>query len=326
MDTRSGQIATICECIDHCFVFTIWCEDFAKFFDEEDIVAGLDRGAELMGEATRLMSFVALRKLDDFLRGAKSKPDDLVAGDFGIDVPGVLAGIAETFLTGNEREKVNKGVAHLTENLALDDSMEGEDVARQLLRMFKDASIDHTRGAHDYRDLLRALFTVQPVAALNEMFAGDAESVKAGVRLAETLTRRRASPLDGVPPEVLIAWCRLDPDTRYPIAAGVGSLFKKDNHATPLQWSPLAPLLLQNAPDPAAMLSFFVKRLYPNSWSGSWATEMESRFRLLAQLDVGDNTELRATRKDVLDRLRSQIEEARVRETAEDKQRNARFE
>lgn len=77
MDTRSGQIATICECIDHCFVFTIWCEDFAKFFDEEDIVAGLDRGAELMGEATRLMSFVALRKLDDFLRGAKSKPDDL---------------------------------------------------------------------------------------------------------------------------------------------------------------------------------------------------------------------------------------------------------
>lgn len=124
MDKRSAQIATICEYISHCFAFTIWCEDFAKFFDEEDIVGGLDRGAELMAEATRLMSFVALRKLDDFLRGAKSKPDDLVAGDFGIDLPGVLAGMAETFLTGNEREKVNKGVAHLTENLALDDDSE----------------------------------------------------------------------------------------------------------------------------------------------------------------------------------------------------------
>ena len=124
MNKRAAQIATICECIDHCFVFTIWCEDFANFFDEEDIVVGLDRGAELMADATRLMSFVALRMLDDFLQGTKSKPDDLVAGDFGIDVPGVLAGISETFLIGNEREKVNNGVAHLTENLALDDDSE----------------------------------------------------------------------------------------------------------------------------------------------------------------------------------------------------------
>jgi hypothetical protein len=74
------------------------------------------------------------------------------------------------------------------------------------------------------------------------------------------------------------------------------------------------------------MLSVFVKRLYPNSWGGSWATEMEGRARLLEQLDVCDNADLRAARKDVLDRLRSQIEEARVREAGEDKQRNARFE
>ncbi|MGY3585534.1 hypothetical protein [Bradyrhizobium sp. USDA 4350] len=134
MDKRSAQIATICECIDHRFAFTIWCEDLVKFFDEEDIVGVLDRGAELMAEATRLMSFVALRKLDDFLRGAKSKPDDLVAGDFGIDVPGVLAGVAETFLTRNEHENVNKGVAHLTENLALDDDSE-VDLQEILIRL-----------------------------------------------------------------------------------------------------------------------------------------------------------------------------------------------
>ncbi|MET4030383.1 hypothetical protein ABIB94_001118 [Bradyrhizobium sp. JR7.2] len=203
---------------------------------------------------------------------------------------------------------------------------EGEDITRQLLRMFKDASTDYTRGAHDYRDLLRALFTVQPAAALNEMFTGDAKSVRAAVRLVETLTRGRASPLDGIPPDTLIAWCRIDPDTRYAIAADVGSLFKKDGHAASLQWSSLAPLLLQNASDPAAMLSLFVKRLYPNSWGGSWATEMESRFRLLEQLDVDDNADLEAARKHALDRLRSQIEEARVREAAEDRQRNARFE
>lgn len=158
------------------------------------------------------------------------------------------------------------------------------------------------------------------------MFTGDEASVKIGVRFVETLTRRRASPLDGVPPPTLIAWCNTDPESRYLIAATAGSLFKKDNNGAPLHWTALAPLLLQSAPDPTTMLSVFVKRLYPNSWGGSWATEMEGRARLLEQLDVCDNADLRAARKDVLDRLRSQIEEARVREAGEDKQRNARFE
>lgn len=196
----------------------------------------------------------------------------------------------------------------------------------RLLRMFKDASPDYTRGAHDYRDLLRALFNAQPAAALNEMFTGVAKSVRAAVRLVETFRPRRASPLDGIPPVALISWCRIAPDTRYAIAADVGSLFKKDSHAALLQWSSLAPVLLQNASDPAAMLSLFVKRLYPSSWGGSWPIEMESRFRLLEQLDVDFNADLEAARKHALDRLRSQIEEARVREAAEDRQRNARFE
>jgi hypothetical protein len=120
MDDRTAQIAMICECIDHCFAFAIWCEDFVKFIDPEDMVAGLDRGADLVSDATRLTSFLALRKLDDFLRGIKPKADDLIASDFGIDVPSVLGDIGETFLTTAEREKINKQAAHLTERLTLD--------------------------------------------------------------------------------------------------------------------------------------------------------------------------------------------------------------
>src|ERR1700719_1716190 len=99
MNDRSAQIATICECIDHCFAYAIWREDFGKFLDPEDMVAGLDRGAELVADGTRLMSFLALRKLDDFLRGTKPKADDLIASDFGIHVASVLGDVGETFLT-----------------------------------------------------------------------------------------------------------------------------------------------------------------------------------------------------------------------------------
>ena len=91
MESHSAQIATICECIDHCFAFAKWCEDFAPNLDPEDMVAGLDRSAELVSDASRLMSFLALRKLDDFLRLTKAnKSDDLIGADIGVDVLAVL--------------------------------------------------------------------------------------------------------------------------------------------------------------------------------------------------------------------------------------------
>jgi hypothetical protein len=124
MDDRSAQIVTICECIDHCFAFTSWCEDFATFLDPEDLVAGLDRGADLMSDATLLMSFLALRKIDDFLRDTKPKPDDLIAADFGIDTHSVLGDVGETLLATDERDKINKCAAHLTESLTLDSDNE----------------------------------------------------------------------------------------------------------------------------------------------------------------------------------------------------------
>ncbi len=124
MNERSAQIATISECIDHCFAFSIWCEDFAPYLDPDDMIWGLDRAAELVSDATRLQSFLALRKLDDFLGGVKPKPDDLIATNFGIDVPVVLGDIGEKFLTTEERDDINKGIAHLTKELSPDPDSE----------------------------------------------------------------------------------------------------------------------------------------------------------------------------------------------------------
>lgn len=92
MNEQSAQITTICECIDHCFAFDIRCADFAEFLDPEEMQAGLDRAAELMADASRLTSFLALRKLDNFLRPSKAKADDLIASDFGVDLATVLRG------------------------------------------------------------------------------------------------------------------------------------------------------------------------------------------------------------------------------------------
>ncbi|MBK5956744.1 hypothetical protein CCR97_00690 [Rhodoplanes elegans] len=126
MDKRSAQIVTICECIDHCFAFAMWCEDFAPYLDPEEMIWGLDRAADLLSDASRLQSFLALRKLDDFFGGVKPKPGDLTAADFGIETPSLLGEAGKTFLSEDERGRINKGVAHLTEHLSLADDSEVE--------------------------------------------------------------------------------------------------------------------------------------------------------------------------------------------------------
>ena len=88
------------------------------------MVMGLDRAFELVSDATRLQSFLALRKLDDFLGGVKPKPDDLIATNFDIDVASVLGDAVETFLSSSERNNCNKQVAHLTEQLSPDPDSE----------------------------------------------------------------------------------------------------------------------------------------------------------------------------------------------------------
>jgi len=124
MEKQAAQIATVCESIDHCFAFALWCDDFAKHVDPDDMVAGLDRAFDVVSDATRLQSFLALRKLDDFLGGVKPKPGDLTAADLAIDVPSVLGDAGNKFLSVGERDNINKGVAHLTEQLTLDPDSE----------------------------------------------------------------------------------------------------------------------------------------------------------------------------------------------------------
>lgn len=124
MSKKGAQIYTVSECIDHCFSFDMWCYDFARHVDPDDMVMGLHRAFELVSDATRLHSFVALRKLDEFFRAEKSQRDDLIASDLGIDRDIVLGDTGKTFLTPIERVNINKGAAHLTEKLTLDPDTE----------------------------------------------------------------------------------------------------------------------------------------------------------------------------------------------------------
>ncbi len=85
-----------------------------EFQDDEDLHSDPGKNArawvlETIQNACLHTTLIALRDLDDFLttRTPKSKPDDLKASDFGI--PGSLS-----FLATNEKQNINKLIAHTT--------------------------------------------------------------------------------------------------------------------------------------------------------------------------------------------------------------------
>jgi len=174
MANQSAQIATICECIDHCFAFTMWCDDFARYIDPEDRFHGQERAEEVVSDATRLHSFLALRKLDEFFSDKKAKNDDLIAEDLGVDLATVLVRAGEKFLTTEDRNNINKGVAHLTERLTLDPDSE-VDLHRILTRSLPAMSrlVVEIRKMNTDQDTVRILDRTEALVVRETGIAAD---------------------------------------------------------------------------------------------------------------------------------------------------------
>ena len=203
---------------------------------------------------------------------------------------------------------------------------EGKLIARRLCRDLMTAVARYEVHAFDHGDLINGLFEVHPDDVLDELFSGDTKTQGNSVRLLNNLLRFRKSPMDAVPDDVVIGWCDRDPNVRYNLAAAVALLFKKPDDTAPQEWTNLARQLLLKAPDPEAVFKEIVSRLQPTSWSGSLATKLESRLKLLDQLDDGAIPALAAPLDAAKGTLKRRIEVERRRETEEDRTRSGRFE
>lgn len=203
---------------------------------------------------------------------------------------------------------------------------EGKSTARLMCRNLLDAISRHELSAYDHQYLIAALFEVQPISLLDEMFSGNHESQRASGELIRDLRQLGKNPLGAVPDHIVMAWSDQDPGPRYPLMAAVANLFERPSTDAPEEWKPLAHGLIEKAPQPEAVLNEILNRLRPTSWSGSRATKLETRLKLLDQLDVGTLQALVNSKGNARSRLQREVEEERQRETAQDKADSGRFE
>jgi hypothetical protein len=180
--------------------------------------------------------------------------------------------------------------------------------------------------AHDQDDLMTGLLQVHPTVVLDEAFSGDAKARANAVQAFADFQRFHKNPMGVVSDDALLAWCDAAPDIRYPIMAASAGLFKRPANNEPHEWLPLPVKLLAKAPDPRAVLKEIVRRLHPTSWSGSLATKLEGRLRLLERLPIDQTPALSDARNAAMAVFQERIVTERKHEATASRSRNRRFE
>ncbi|MBH5373518.1 hypothetical protein [Bradyrhizobium glycinis] len=203
---------------------------------------------------------------------------------------------------------------------------EGIPIVRRIVRKLMIAVGRYDIHAYAQDDLVMGLLHVHPSVVLDEAFSGDEKARAKAVQAFVDFQRFRKNPVGVVPDDVLLGWCDVDPAVRYPLMAASAGLFKRPANNEPHEWLPLASKLLTKAPDPHAILKEIVRRLRPWSWSGSLATQLEGRLKLLEQLPAGHGPQI----ADGLNKAKSDFQEwiakERRNEAAESRERDSRFE
>jgi len=211
---------------------------------------------------------------------------------------------------------------------------DGIDGVKEICAAFLKAIAGHETYGLGYDHLLKSLFKVQPLAALDGFFDQSEEDQKRACQLLSDISHNHENPLDFVASAIILAWCDKKPAERYPLMAKAISIFagksgpnrQAETEAPALSWSETALALLDKAPKKADVLKKLVRHFRPMSWSGSRAAIMEARLPLLKLLEEHPDAAIVAFAKADGQRLKEEIAQERKHETERDKATDERFE
>lgn len=160
----------------------------------------------------------------------------------------------------------------------------GNDAASLSLRM--QSQLDGYRF-YKIRDVLTALFHAAAGPILDAIFVPDEDG---GYRTAGAVLSASdwidVAPINAAPPDEVVEWCMVQPESRLSFIAHHCSLFNRRDDDEDNGWSDLALALMDNSGDRNATVDVFKEHLHPRSWSGSLAKILRSRIELLDALLV----------------------------------------
>jgi len=184
---------------------------------------------------------------------------------------------------------------------------EGEAHARTVCRNVREGLDSYVLSTYKIGNLLKALFAVQPIVALDAFLLG-VEDGDLEMHFA------RRSPLEEVDTAILRIWANADPETRYPLIGQVLPFFATKELDEVVGLSAKFLEMLEHAPDRPRFLGDLGRRIYPSGWSGSLAAILERRRTMLDPLAAHNDPAVRAWLIDQDTWLAERIAKERARE------------
>ncbi|HWR34376.1 MAG TPA: hypothetical protein VN622_00725 [Clostridia bacterium] len=162
------------------------------------------------------------------------------------------------------------------------DGDEGATLARKICASFNAASRKHQAGTYNHERLFSTLLAIQPLATLDGLLL--TKKVTASRLIRNRFDESNGTILENAPQATLLAWCNVDPGTRFPLLAAAITPFRGADELGKRSWTALAMSLLDHAPDKVQVLREYVAKFVPMSWSGSRWAIIETNLRLLDDL------------------------------------------
>ena len=198
--------------------------------------------------------------------------------------------------------------------------------AKELCETLAKSFANYDISSMDYGYVLEALSVKQPRAFLDGFLGEDIEFNPRIARAFSEDIGKDKHPLARIEDDIVLEWCELNPDTRYPSVAAAMQPYQADGQDGELEWTPLAQSIISNSSDPVLVLNEFKAALRPTSWSGSRAEIMQKRLPLITSLINHDKPLVAewAAREEV--KFSKEISSERKLELERDTARDERFE
>lgn len=178
----------------------------------------------------------------------------------------------------------------------------------------------------DYPIFLGSIARVQPLIILDELLNNDESHGLRRIGAYSEIVSRRSHPLAEIPDKVVLGWCDKDPIARYPVvASAIAPLGAPDDDSEP-EWTPLALVLLDHAPDVVAVLGEYKRAFRPMSWSGSRADIMEKSLDLISGLAGHANPAVAKWAREEERAFSNEIQVEREWESQRNRERDESFE
>lgn len=161
---------------------------------------------------------------------------------------------------------------------------------------------------NQFKLTIMSLAKKQPYSFLNSFIAEGIDVIGAGVGGLSQDLGENNNPVSQINKEIIIKWCEVEPNLRYPKMASSIVLFKRDKKGD-LEFSDVALFILEKAPSTTTVLNGFEKVFYPSLFQGSSLHYYHERLAFIDGLKTDKNAILREwaskmelNAKDLIDR------------------------